>query len=198
MATSTSTDTSGSPLPSVVFCPMCRAPSPTLKLYVSHLRLVHAKDPKFHIMCGVDSCREVFRTFSAFNSHVYRHHRTALTRDQSVVNETSEASESASSPLPIDDFFPEISSHDDEDEDPLVSLSANPPERDGMTARQHLQAVTSAKFVLELREGHQVPQVAISNVTSGCTTLCKQAVEEEQEWKQPWQVLQLTLKPFQV
>ena len=39
--------------------------STTLKLYVSHLRVVHAKDPKFSIICGVAGCREVFRAFSA-------------------------------------------------------------------------------------------------------------------------------------
>ena len=58
-------------------CPICGLVLLTPKLCVSHLRLVHAKDPNFH-MCGVSGCREVFRAFSAFNSHIYRHHRDAI------------------------------------------------------------------------------------------------------------------------
>ena len=59
-------------------CPLCTSPSSTLKLYVSHLRVMHSKDPSFNILCGIGDCWEVFRTFSAFNSHVYRHHRSDL------------------------------------------------------------------------------------------------------------------------
>ena len=59
-------------------CQICGLILLTLKLYVSHLRLVHAKDPAFSIMCGVSGCREVFRAFSAFSSHIYRHHRKAI------------------------------------------------------------------------------------------------------------------------
>ena len=29
-------------------------------------------------MCGVTGCREVFRTFSAFNSHIYHNHRAEV------------------------------------------------------------------------------------------------------------------------
>ncbi len=43
-------------------------------------------------------------------------------------------------------------------------------------AREHSQAVTSARFLLQLREGRHLSHVAISDVTTGCKTLCKQAV----------------------
>ena len=56
----------------------CPFLSPTLKLYVSHLRVIHSKDANFSVLCGVRGCREVFRTFSAFNSHVYRHRRSEV------------------------------------------------------------------------------------------------------------------------
>ena len=59
-------------------CQLCRVSTPTLKLYVSHLRVMHAKDEAFNVLCGVNDCREVFRTFSAFNSHIYRHHRVKV------------------------------------------------------------------------------------------------------------------------
>ena len=65
-------------------CPLCSVLSPTLKLYVAHLRVTHAKEKTFSVLCGVSGCREVFRTFSAFNSHIYRHHRTEVGIEQSA------------------------------------------------------------------------------------------------------------------
>lgn len=62
----------------VLKCPLCDALSLNLRAYISHLRLVHFNDPSFDIMCGISDCREVFRAFAAFSSHVYRHHRLAL------------------------------------------------------------------------------------------------------------------------
>lgn len=59
-------------------CPFCGDISSMLKLYVSHLRVIHSKDANISVLCGVRGCREVFRTFSAFNSHVYRHHRSEV------------------------------------------------------------------------------------------------------------------------
>ena len=77
-------------------CPICGLVLLILKLYVSHLRLVHAKDPNFNLMCGVGGCREVFRAFSAFNSHIYRHHREAIGIDSA----TEQHLESSTSTVP--------------------------------------------------------------------------------------------------
>lgn len=76
-------------------CQICGLVLLSLKLYVSHLRLVHAKDLNFNIMCGVSGCREVFRAFSAFNSHIYRHHREAI----GIGSTTEQELESLTSPL---------------------------------------------------------------------------------------------------
>ena len=46
--------------------------------YISHIRLVHWKDAGFELQCGIGGCTALFRTFGAFNSHVYRHHRDAM------------------------------------------------------------------------------------------------------------------------
>lgn len=62
----------------VVECQLCGYYSPSLTLHVSHLRLVHSDDPTFNIMCSIGGCMEAYRRFSAYSSHVYRHHRVAL------------------------------------------------------------------------------------------------------------------------
>ena len=162
----------------VMDCPLCGSPSLNFRLYVSHLRLVHAKDQCFNIMCGVDACREVFRTFSAFNSHVYRHHRNRF--GTGVDDSVATAAEQRPAPslvMPMEAFLSDTEQHcalagDSDDE-----LGSSPVVEKPDTNCQYLQAVTSAKFLLKLREGHQVSQVAIADVTTGCKTLCKQAVD---------------------
>lgn len=38
--------------------------------------------------------------------------------------------------------------------------------------------VAAAKVILQLREGHQISQVAIAEIIQSCRSLCKQAVDE--------------------
>lgn len=61
-----------------VKCRLCSCYSTNLTRYVSHLRLVHSKDDVFQLTCGIMGCTEVFTTFGAFNSHIYRRHRDSL------------------------------------------------------------------------------------------------------------------------
>ena len=59
-------------------CSMCDFLSPLLTFQVSHFRLVQSKDCNFSVSCGIGGCVEHFRSFSAYTSHVYRRHRTAI------------------------------------------------------------------------------------------------------------------------
>ena len=59
-------------------CPLCYSLSPTLKLHIRHLRLVHQADPNFKLTCAIKDCTKTFFTFPAFNRHVYRSHRRCL------------------------------------------------------------------------------------------------------------------------
>ena len=168
----------------VMNCPLCGSPSFTFKLYVSHLRLVHSKDPAFNIMCGVDGCREIFGAFSAFNSHVYRHHRPVIGVG------TTEPQRPPSDEAPGPSFLegsgcdmPEdlgieltVPSDSDEDEDCSTRTCAQLAQR--VESREYLKTVTVAKFILQLREGRQISQVAISDVTIGCKSLCKQTADK--------------------
>ena len=158
----------------VLKCPLCGSLSLTFKLYVSHLRLVHSKDPSFHIMCEVGGCREVFRAFSAFNSHVYRHHRAAIGVDtEAELMTCGTADELAGPSLQLQEFAPRL--EDDFNQIDSASYKGGCIDQKE-DSQQHLQAVTSAKFLLQLREGRQISQVDISDVMNGCRTLCKQAV----------------------
>ena len=174
--------------PCLYTCPLCGSPSTTLKLYVSHLRVRHSKDPAFNVFCGVGGCREVFRTFSAFSSHIYRHHRA----DMSILR--SEAPDITRTPtlnltnstLVADQLERmEVEEYDDslEKNDSLLSTlipgcdDSNHSQFPGTSASVMNATMVAAKLLLRLREGHQVSQVAISEVISGCRLLCNQALD---------------------
>ena len=163
-------------------CPLCSLAFPALKLYVSHLRVTHSKENRstFSVMCGVNSCREVFRTFSAFNSHIYRHHRTEMgvnafsegdiTQDQADSVSMSQACYSGhaedAAGIHQDDMIYEF---------PSTSNSLM-PRCQGTSTASFDRSLTAAKMLLQLREGHQVSQVALLDVISCCRFLCKQAL----------------------
>ena len=65
-------------------CPMCSFEAATVRIVLSHLRIVHSSDPRFNVTCGVDGCSRTFRTFPALYSHIYRQHKTSgiIVRDR--------------------------------------------------------------------------------------------------------------------
>ena len=163
--------------PGLYSCPLCSSPSLTLKLYASHLRVLHSKDPLFSILCGVRGCLEVFRTFSAFNSPIYRHHRS----DMGI----TAAEASGPPPLDLTDATSgtdqtermECEEQDNQQEvGPLPTPLAHSSNR-MRSSTEFDGTVMAAKMPLQLREDHRVSQVAISEVVSGVRTLCNQALD---------------------
>ena len=153
-------------------CPICKFISLNLKLYVSHLRLVHAKDPAFDIMCGVGGCREVFRAFSAFNSHIYRHHRDAIgiTATHDSIVESSDAS--AALVYSATDYQFETSAVVVE---PINTSTTTTTSGNSRRVVSDLKEI-AAKFLLALREGRQISQAAITDVITGCKDLCQHTI----------------------
>ena len=149
-------------------CQICGLILLTLKLYVSHLRLVHAKDPAFSIMCGVSGCREVFRAFSAFSSHIYRHHRKAI-----GVAQPDSSPDRTESPA-----FPICSASDYEFETEAAAECDFPAGNTTISKSGDSGDVKdkAAKFLLGLREGRQISQAAITDVISGCKSLCQHTI----------------------
>lgn len=40
--------------------------------------MVHARDPNFHVNCGIEGCIRTYKNFASFKKHVYRHHREQI------------------------------------------------------------------------------------------------------------------------
>ena len=162
----------------IIQCVLCGIPSPSLKLYISHLRSVHGKDPNFNVMCNISECREVFRAFSAFNSHVYRHHRVAVGLDKPVaVCDDVQANDSSV----VDTDVPEVETEQNQfysEEHPAIDLHEVGDSLSTSTLCQRELGHSAVVFLLNLREGHQVSQVAIRDVIAGCRRLYGQVFSD--------------------
>ena len=163
-----------------VNCPLCDFISPSLRLHISHLRLVHSKDQNFKVKCDVEGCEKTFCAFAAFNTHVYRHHRAKIgLRVQPALNAACTTDSDFPNTLESVDCNPALPFVDWHSTSPTAfpaiveSLSsATFPLVQPQTSSQFQEA----KFLLNLREGHRISQAAMSDVVNGCQSLCTQVI----------------------
>ena len=160
-------------------CPFCPSSFSILRLYVSHLSVIHSKDPKFSIICCVEGCREVkvyfqllTATFIAIIVGVDR------TEGHLTLPDSSDACSSTSTSVVIENQIGVPGQVDEV----AVSFSNFPCqeycyENQSCNSFEYQQTLTAAKMLLELREGHQVSQVAIADIVSNCRLLCSQSVK---------------------
>lgn len=60
-------------------CQLCELfASSHMKDIVHHIKLVHAHEPRFRIICGNNGCTRAFNNFHTYKSHIYTKHRDAL------------------------------------------------------------------------------------------------------------------------
>ena len=153
-------------------CVLCGFLSPSLDLNISHLRLVHSGDPHFHVQCNIDQCEEEFRSFSAYNSHVYRKHRIALGLERPAQESMDQSTgllpdinDTPAEPETSEQQFSYIAESD------LIRPSLGPS---AYTER-------NAEFLMALTEGKHLSQSAIDEVIRGCRNIHDQAVAQYKE-----------------
>jgi len=168
----------------VVECPLCGCFSPNLTLHVSHLRLVHSSDPSFNIVCSIRGCAhtETFRAFAAYNSHVYRHHRIALGLETVLDSSDVIPSAGPSTVCEADTFLPvnalNIGHGNDDDQDTAAREMALVPTGPQSDSGPSSQTTRAARFLLHLREGHRISQVALTDVMDTCNVMCTHIVND--------------------
>ena len=159
-------------------CAFCGFLSPSVALYVSHLRLVHSTDSTFHVLCNIAGCSLEFRSFSAFNSHVYRWHRAAIGLEHLTGEDTSPSPtqqvltshhniSTANSPerCRLSDYEDDDGQHDERS-----------PRRVEDAFALDMYRQTNAEFIMKLSEGRQLSQVAMDDIIQGCREICKQTL----------------------
>lgn len=153
----------------VIQCLLCGTFSPGMKMYVSHLRLVHQQDPNFFISCPVTGCNKTFRAFPAFNTHVYRLHRNLLgLKPKYDINEDIQMN----SELRVREVFPEEHETGNTNDGIYDDCALTAVEQTVSSDQSSIQ-LEQAKFLLMLREEKHVSQTAINTIVKHCRVLCK-------------------------
>ena len=153
-----------------VSCQLCSLLSPNLRGHISHLRQVHSEDPGFSLVCGIQECSQRFTTFGAFNSHVYRVHRSSLGLDTTTLSvdllddddhsiPTGTTSETAM--CPAYRFDDHIATPEDLQYDIGHLLGVN----------KEQQQKEAATFLLKLKEVCNVSERTIGDIITGCRSL---------------------------
>ena len=155
-------------------CPLCGFFSPSFQLLVSHLRLVHSTDSAFRVSCNIGECSQEFRSFSAFNSHVYRWHRAAVGLEHEIAEDTF-ASCNSPSPASHQDIISaanlSMSDFDEYSDQDLDEKNVHQRAFDDASYRK-----INAEFIMKLSEGRQLSQAALDDVIKGCRAICEQTL----------------------
>ena len=154
-------------------CQLCGYLSPTLRI---HLRQVHSKDDQFSVICGIQQCRQRFSTFGAYNSHVYRMHRSSLGLNvHKAVGANDEQNSSELEVTPSENPTPEEvyqgPTYQFENYDPPEELQYDVWHLLGVDKDQ--QQKEAATFLLKLKEVCNVSEHTVSEVIAGYQGLLK-------------------------
>ncbi|CAF4094505.1 unnamed protein product [Rotaria magnacalcarata] len=173
------------------FCPLCveSKPNSTFRKLFKHLQYVHIGEANFKIRCELGPlCGTLYSTFASYKTHIYREHADILEettgieevpRDPNICNDAASNLTCNVTDLGSDseiDDMEDVENEEDEDTDvddiicwpsfkeilPLLLEKNN--DLDSFE-KFYLQ------FLLDLREGHSLPQNIIQVVTSAVRSL---------------------------
>ena len=164
-------------------CPIsnCDVSTPSLAELLSHLAAVHSFDPNFDIVCGIEGCSKHYTIFSSLKRYVYRHHREHVLRQR--------PSSSAVDPITTDAVVNDDDTQvgvDQDGGDLDASLPLHRVADDGYIQHEIDQLLgtdklarkgSCAMFLLGLKEGRSLSQVALIDVITGCERVVKETVE---------------------
>jgi len=58
----------------MITCPVCAGSFSTVSVFLSNVRLVHASESGFQMLCGLQGCHRTFKSFYTYRNHVYSFH----------------------------------------------------------------------------------------------------------------------------
>lgn len=150
---------------SVYVCSLCGTRSPSISLWMSHLRQVHSEsDLKDSLPCLVGECGAIYSKVNSLCSHVYRKHKDSTLSSGSICipcGDNSTVQESISSDILSDLSLPNSLTHD------INQL---------LHRDVHEQKKKSALYLLQLKEERMLTQAAINDVVTGCREVFEHTV----------------------
>ncbi|CAM4969226.1 unnamed protein product [Rotaria socialis] len=178
------------------FCPLCQnhqSFSAFVSLY-KHIRSIHRNDKTFNIRCSLNpGCGSVYTTFESYRSHLNRYHRDLL-NDYSIpidhsLNMTEHPSSLLFSNMNIiqdkeDEPFVEQENSDEDELEKFEDIRSSennipwPLSTGLINEEDDIEQFTVnsfekhyVRFLLDLREGHLLPQSIIKSITNYFTAV---------------------------
>jgi hypothetical protein len=131
----------------------------TFALLLNHYQRVHAQDPNFSVVCGIDGCGCSYRNFYGYRSHVQRKHRAFYDNARNIVHVGNEQPENDVHKPPSEDDVGSDYSDREDNEDDEYQIKRN-----------------SAAYILRVKETYNLTQKAVSDVINNTTYLVREAV----------------------
>lgn len=148
-------------MPPKFICSMCSHRSfCQLNVYLLHVRIRHASDPCFSVVCGIAGCLREYHKYASFVKHIARKHNglvcSSRVRDDSEINHRDDA------------LYDEMQ---DEDEG-TRGAPAKPIDFVRSRAEQCSNLRQSMlRYSLKLREKHLLPATVHSDIIQECTSM---------------------------
>ena len=146
-------------------CKICSAAS-HLKFHVSeyikHLKIFHAHQPDFKVICGIGGCQRSFTNLGTFQNHIYGVHSDrscTITEESTVMNNTELGSEDDCSD---DDNF--------DSDQPYYDDNVETDGNQQCSSRSTIQK-SSALFLLGIKEKFKLTQSTVNGVVQGVTAM---------------------------
>ena len=174
-------------------CPLCynQREFRRFSKFFRHITIFHQNDSKFTITCNLtQTCGTLYRTFSAYKSHVYRHHQTELHpvyqqppnthshtdhQQQDSIEENIE-SDSTEDSVDEDVNVSGVNSFDfqaesDSDSDPVEELFGANNHQENHNGTMGSIMESFVLFMLQLREDFLLPKFTMNTITNYIITL---------------------------
>jgi hypothetical protein len=167
------------------FCEMCDHSEAHFSFcaFFAHVRSVHARQPGFRLRCVLAStCGSIYSTFESYRSHINRYHTNVfdyslfpITNDQTFSNAPVDSAVQEGDH--VDQFTVDVFNDSDQEDEFCVNddLSENIWKPIHLSAACDFEKNTHfdyshfekqyVKFLLELREGHILPQKIVQSIS---------------------------------
>jgi hypothetical protein len=172
-------------------CPTIREFSTFLKLF-RHITVFHQNEPRFEITCNLDvSCGVSYRTYSAYKSHVYRHHALHLYSTHEIITSSNIISNNDlqhnnqdfngenDDPYFFDDHAESdsLNSEDEEDNHYTTLLASNNNREKNILSMLDVKR-SYISFILQLREEFFLPKKTTNVISTYIVTFFPNSVTQ--------------------
>ena len=150
-----------------------------MKRILRHVGLVHAHDPHFHVVCGMEGCCRSYSNFLSYKKHLYRKHRmyldhSSVTLDSSISLEDRDIAVNVSEDN-IDIFNESAALMHLEDTNMAQSSSAQDEHSDSHE-RNHC-----ALLLLKMKQSYKMSEKAVDEMIEDITSLIQLQLDKARQ-----------------